>query len=662
MDPPPNEVNPNPMYLQSTTEPNASPGPASNSNNSDGIPYTQPSADTRQQGDEVTFIPANNNSNQRLQSFAASQQQDGDGPAASDSTNNDVMIKLSGSDPNTPDRVSDERQHVPNAVNPNPMYVPNVRHAAACGCCSSVPTPPGVSNSSQRTGVWLERDPSWVVNSTGTPWVFNGVTYDAAKALDGDTGTYWNPQDTGRNYNNWYIVLDLTAPHTITRVAVNNYGDTDHDTAAFTLQKSQGGSPYNWEDVVSVNTVQGGTDERQEFGGFQGTAQYWRFLITETHLGWQPFLTELDFYGDNHLQWNATVATVFTSGPTGYYSSVPTPQAVSNSSESYPQLRTTVASSLTGCRSSFPTPPAVSNSSQLKENDDKKLETITFGGFGVEPGKFHRIHGVAVSADNEIFVADASAKRVQVFSITGTYLRQIPTEVPGTGGGRMNPYTVAMDVEPHYLWVAGIIQWFTHQSINVVQYHKTGRPLKTFGFRRKSDHFPSAEIAMDVRNNKVILGEGDKIMMFQPNGSLVRSFRVNTNRLPDPIHGVTSDCDGNVVLADWLGRIMVYNHLGNKILEFSGASGTYKGTNTYARGISVDPFGRIIVASNRDNRVDMFTSRGKFVRTVVNMTKPSNSVMGPDLSDTTIGPDGQLVVANSGGGTVTIFPSRVLFP
>eukprot|EP00058_Branchiostoma_floridae_P002780 XP_002588268.1 hypothetical protein BRAFLDRAFT_86716 [Branchiostoma floridae] len=154
-----------------------------------------------------------------------------------------------------------------------------------------------VDSSEPPSGVWLERDPSWVVDSAGTPWVNNGVTYDAAKALDGDTGTYWNPGGMGQNYNNWYIVLDLTAPHTITRVAVNNIGDTAHDTAVFTLQKSQVGSPYSWEDVVTVTTVQGGTDQRQEFGGFQGTARYWRFLITETHSGWQPWLTELDFYG-----------------------------------------------------------------------------------------------------------------------------------------------------------------------------------------------------------------------------------------------------------------------------------------------------------------------------------------------------------------------------
>ncbi|XP_066301956.1 polycystin-1-like protein 2 [Branchiostoma lanceolatum] len=145
-------------------------------------------------------------------------------------------------------------------------------------------------------GAWLTRHSSWVVDSTGTPWVSNGVTYDAAKALDGDTGTYWNPL-TDRHHNNWNITLDLTAPHTLSRIAVNNYGDAVHDIAAFTLQSTQVGSPYNWEDVVSVTNVQGGTRHRQEFGAFQGTARYWRFVITRTHSGYQPWLRELNLFG-----------------------------------------------------------------------------------------------------------------------------------------------------------------------------------------------------------------------------------------------------------------------------------------------------------------------------------------------------------------------------
>ncbi|XP_019636942.1 PREDICTED: uncharacterized protein LOC109479413 isoform X2 [Branchiostoma belcheri] len=146
-------------------------------------------------------------------------------------------------------------------------------------------------------GGWLTRKSSWVVSSAGTPHVSNGVTYDAAKVLDGDSATYWNPQGTDRYSNNRYIILDLTAPHTLTRIALNNYGDTIHDIKVFRLQNSLSASPYTWEDVKPVDNVRGGTSDRQVFGGFQGTARYWRFVVTQTHSGWQPWLRELNLYG-----------------------------------------------------------------------------------------------------------------------------------------------------------------------------------------------------------------------------------------------------------------------------------------------------------------------------------------------------------------------------
>ncbi|XP_019624440.1 PREDICTED: uncharacterized protein LOC109470100 [Branchiostoma belcheri] len=145
-------------------------------------------------------------------------------------------------------------------------------------------------------GQWLERNSSWVVDSAGTTFVDgNGVIHDAAKALDGDIWTYWNPQDERLYYNNWYIVLDLKTTHTLTRIALNNVGDTTHDIADFTLQML--GCLHNWEDVLTVTNVTAGTRQRQEFDGFQETARYWRFVITHSHTNYQPWLRELDFYG-----------------------------------------------------------------------------------------------------------------------------------------------------------------------------------------------------------------------------------------------------------------------------------------------------------------------------------------------------------------------------
>eukprot|EP00058_Branchiostoma_floridae_P028526 XP_002614017.1 hypothetical protein BRAFLDRAFT_67399 [Branchiostoma floridae] len=146
-------------------------------------------------------------------------------------------------------------------------------------------------------GQWLERKSSWL-------WHYAGLivrNVEAKKVFDGDTETYWEPTLLEPT-----IMMDLRSPHTLTRVAVNNFGDTCHDIAAFKLQKNKPSRKhflnlFNWVDVVSVTDVKAGTKHRQEFGGFQETEQNWRFLVTKTHSCGNtqtnlPRLTELNFY------------------------------------------------------------------------------------------------------------------------------------------------------------------------------------------------------------------------------------------------------------------------------------------------------------------------------------------------------------------------------
>eukprot|EP00058_Branchiostoma_floridae_P012634 XP_002598122.1 hypothetical protein BRAFLDRAFT_85660 [Branchiostoma floridae] len=552
MNPSSNEVNPNQMYLQTTTELNASPGLASKSSNSDGNPCSQSSAVTRQQGDEVTFIPANSDGNQRLQPYAVTKLQDGDEESVVETAN-------------IAHRANNPRLR-PYAVKCLKPLKKSVVESASCDVARPY-------------AVRYQKETVESANNDSDPYIQPyAVRYDepAIQATD----------------------RVPAASDGINNDVVTNPLSNDGNPPGLVSDERQ-----HVPNVLHPNPIN--APNAQHPSACAGRdAGFHRYL-------WYSWMLQ------------------FCPHTTGSLSQL-------------------TAYSPTGCCSSFAT--TVCGSSQLKENHDKRLEAITIGGWGSESGKFRESYGVSVSAHNEIFVADKWNKRVQVFSITGTYLRHFTTVVPGTG--KMAPYTVAIDVEPDYLWVAGIIEWLTHPSVHVVQYHKTGRALKTFGLRGNMNYLTVAEIAVDVRNNKVILGEGDKIMMFQPNGSLVRSFRVITDR-SFSIRGVASDCEGNVVLADWYGRIKVYNHFGNKILEFARTFRTHRGVYANIRGISVDPFGRIIVASTRDNRVDMFTSRGKFVRTVVNTEKPSYIA---------IGPGGQLVVANTIGSTVTIFPRHVLFP
>ncbi|KAI8510687.1 hypothetical protein Bbelb_116030 [Branchiostoma belcheri] len=164
--------------------------------------------------------------------------------------------------------------------------------------CRVTRLPAASACASVRDRYMYVQQPSWVVSSSGTPWVNNGVTHDAGKAFDGDPATYWNPQNTLQYSTDRNIVLDFRLPYTVTKVAWYTFGDVSHDIAAFKLQKSQVGSPYIWKDVVSFTNIPVGADQRtaRVFGGFQGTARYWRFVVTQTPNGWQPYLRELQLF------------------------------------------------------------------------------------------------------------------------------------------------------------------------------------------------------------------------------------------------------------------------------------------------------------------------------------------------------------------------------
>ncbi|XP_019620627.1 PREDICTED: uncharacterized protein LOC109467133 [Branchiostoma belcheri] len=281
------------------------------------------------------------------------------------------------------------------------------------------------------------------------------------------------------------------------------------------------------------------------------------------------------------------------------------------------------------------------------ESGDRKLENIiTIGGNGKEP--IVMAYGVAVSADNEIFVT--SFKGVQVFSINGKYLRHFHTTLPGKNGVIM-PYDVAIGIEPGHLWVVGVIlkSGAKEGHVQVVTYSRSGQAMKTFdvGFTRPSHPSPPV-IAIDVRNNKIIVGQGKTVKMFDPDGSLYRSFKVLSGSQRGMIGGVTSDSEGNILLTLTHKAIEIYSKSGVKIFEFAGRG---KGQMNY--GICLDKFGNIIVADNENHRVDMFTSRGKFVRTIAKK----------DPSGIAMGPDGEMVVTSAGlRSTVTIFPRHMVLP
>ncbi|KAI8495547.1 hypothetical protein Bbelb_265190 [Branchiostoma belcheri] len=295
--------------------------------------------------------------------------------------------------------------------------------------------------------------------------------------------------------------------------------------------------------------------------------------------------------------------------------------------------------------------PSTFDSSQETHGVNSQTEKIVFGGTGSAPGEFWENRAVAVSADNEIFVTDRYNTRIQVFNINGDFLRLFPTNVSAKGEEKIRPRDVSIDGEGH-VWVVGQKKYIYDHPVHVVQYSRDGVPLTNFGVRGRSK-----DIAMtvDVPNNKIIVilhvvhGE---IMMFHPNGSFYMNMALANPRKFHQFLFATHH-GGRTLVTDYkYSNVQVFNHSGRWLYEF-GRSGRSEGELKLPRGICTDSSGRFIVANGGNGRIDMFTSRGEFVRTVVRMNSPWGIALGPG---------GQLVVTDVDDNTVTIFPPKFVFP
>ncbi|XP_078680565.1 uncharacterized protein LOC144915750 isoform X2 [Branchiostoma floridae x Branchiostoma belcheri] len=368
-----------------------------------------------------------------------------------------------------------------------------------------------------------------------------------------------------------------------------------------------------------------------------------------------------------------SVDTIQTTGKLVSYSlgrTRPTKADPLNMSSLTPSVATTLTTGQPACCSTETTRMAdssymsttrttvspASRSSPESLDADAKSKKIAFGGQGSGPGKFHFNTGVAVSANNEIFVTDLHNKRVQIFTIDGAFLSNFSTIVPGEKGTTMCPYDIAIDRKAN-LWVVGNVVDLGPLRIRpyLVKYSQDSLPITKFDIPATSIQGPRRPtITVDTRWDKIIVVHKDTVFTYVPDkGYFHQNF---TKRLPLGylVSYITLDLAGNILLTHdhpWdYGSVHVYSRNGQMLFEFSTKGGP--------RGICVDPTtGNILVANRNKDRVDMFTSSGEFVRTVVKASRPDGIALGPD---------GHLVVNTAkvpgiGDHTVIVFPRHMVF-
>ncbi|KAI8509300.1 hypothetical protein Bbelb_131480 [Branchiostoma belcheri] len=267
------------------------------------------------------------------------------------------------------------------------------------------------------------------------------------------------------------------------------------------------------------------------------------------------------------------------------------------------------------------------------------VRKVTFGGEGSGRGEFQGPYGVAVSQDNEVYIADYVNGRIQVFTMDGVYIREFTPTLPGETGEKLRPEDVAVDRNDN-LWVVS--------GDHVVQYSRKGTCSVTIDLPRV-DSFRGITVSMATE--QVIVteydGQNGRLRVFNQDGSEVGTYG-SGHRSPKPwwpryVH-VTVDGEGNILFTDSNNHcVHVLDREGNFKFKF-GSEGSDKSQLKNPQGICVDWMGNIIVADSGNGCVKMFDNRGRFLSYIGSgimlpwavTVSPGRDVVATDWEDDTV--------------------------
>ncbi|MBW3600105.1 MAG: hypothetical protein KY475_22885 [Planctomycetes bacterium] len=247
---------------------------------------------------------------------------------------------------------------------------------------------------------------------------------------------------------------------------------------------------------------------------------------------------------------------------------------------------------------------------------------MTWGRKGVDDGEFNVPIGIAINADDRIFITDFRNRRVQEFSSCGKFLNSF--SVPG------NPSGIAIDSRGR-IYVAQ----FGEDCISV--HHASGKHLRRWGQKGTDDgefHQP-AGLAIGPDGSVFLADDVNRrIQKFDANGRFLAKWGEpgtgpgqfggpEASKLPPGFR--TSG--PNFLVVDDSGNLHVTEGRGGRVQKFTVSGrflgawgsnqtgvGNFGGHSTLPgpTGIAIDPKGRLWVAAT-NNRVQLFSADGKYI-------------------------------------------------
>ena len=209
-------------------------------------------------------------------------------------------------------------------------------------------------------------------------------------------------------------------------------------------------------------------------------------------------------------------------------------------------------------------------------------------------GQFFRPISIAID-DKSGNVAVADENRVQIYSLEGTYLRDVAKN------GLITPTSVAFTKSSELIVVSS--------SNLIFCFDQSYRFVKTIALTNKELNSPRRlTIAGDGR--LVVCDWGDHtVKVLSSDGSqLLLTIRESANGLPR--HAV---CHQKMIFVSyyWAGVVKVFSEKDGVFLYSIGFS-----KPSYPLGLEVDRFDNLVVCDRHNARVQIFTLDGKFLNTV----------------------------------------------
>src|SRR5947207_3462228 len=269
-----------------------------------------------------------------------------------------------------------------------------------------------------------------------------------------------------------------------------------------------------------------------------------------------------------------------------------------------------IRASQAGDNTFAPAPPVSQTFTVFAQGANPTAFLRQLGATGVPNGDFLRPQAVAVDSSKNLYVADTSNQRIQVFDATGNFKFKFGGTSGTNNGQFLSPIGIAVDSSQNiYVTDTG------HNRIQV--FDSTGTFKFKFGSNGAGNgQFSSAQgIAVDSSQNIYVADAGNhRIQVFDSAGNFKFTFGnsgTGNSQFNFPL-GVAVDSSQNIYVADSNNhRIQVFDSAGNFKFKF-GSFGSGNGQFNSPSGIAVDSSKKIYVVDTFNNRIQVFDSAGNF--------------------------------------------------